>query len=116
METSPKPTISFADFEQVQLCVGTILTATPNPKAKKPSYIITADFGPHGVKTSSAQLTQNYSADDLIGKQIVAVLNFPPRRIADVSSEVLIVGALCPDNGVVLLHPSKPVQNGAPLG
>jgi tRNA-binding protein len=116
MTAAAKATISWEAFEAVELRVGTVLRVEPNPKAKKPAYILQIDFGPYGVKTSSAQLTQNYSAADLVGTQVVGVLNFEPKRIAGVLSEVLVVGALSADQGVVLLRPTHPVENGAPLG
>jgi tRNA-binding protein len=115
-ETTPTPEIEFSDFQKVNMRVGTILSVEPNPKANKPAYVISVDFGAYGIKTSSAQLTVNYQAQDLIGKQIVAVVNFPTKRIAGIKSEILILGALCPENDVVLLHPTKPVQNGSPIG
>ncbi len=96
--------------------VGRVLTCVPNPEAKKPAYILTIDFGVAGVRTSSAQLTRNYQPDDLIGTQVVAVLNFPVKRIAGVKSEVLVLGALSEANDVVLLRPSMDVENGSRIG
>lgn len=108
--------IEFSDFEKVDIRTGTIVKAAKNPKARKPAYVMTIDFGLMGRKTSSAQLTENYEADDLIGKQIVAVVNFPDKRIAGVKSEVLVLGILSDDEGVVLLQPDQPVENGAKMG
>lgn len=105
--------IEYGDFEKVVMAVGTVLTAEQNMKAKKPAYVLTVDFGPHGVKTSSAQLTQNYTPEQLIGMQVVGVLNFAPKRIAGVPSEVLILGGVNETDGVVLLTPTKPVANGS---
>lgn len=104
--------ISLDDFNMVEMCAGTILSASLNPKARKPAYKLTIDFGNHGIKTSSAQLTENYSADDLVGKQIIAVMNFPSMRIAGVKSEVLVLASVCDDNGTVLLSPTSTVENG----
>jgi len=109
--------IDFEDFQRVELATGTIVDARLNEKARQPAYVLNIDFGPgHGEKTSSAQLTQNYSVEDLVGKQIVAVMNFPVKRIAGVKSEVLVIGAVSDTHGVVLLEPSFPVENGAHIG
>lgn len=110
------PTISFDHFLGVEMRTGTITAAALNPKARVPAYVLSIDFGPLGVKKSSAQLTRNYTADDLVGKQVVAVLNFEPKRIAGVKSEVLILGAVCEDEGVVLLEPTFAVRDGMPIG
>lgn len=109
--------IEFEDFQKVAIATGTILEVRDNEKARAPSYVLTIDFGPdYGTRTSSAQITRNYSAADLVGRQIVAVMNFPPKRIAGVKSEVLVLGAVSPEHDVVLLEPSFPVENGAPIG
>mgnify|MGYP001557228684 CR=1 FL=1 len=93
--------------------IGTIVDARPNVKARQPAYVLTIDFGNEiGTRTSSAQLTENYAASELIGKQVSAVMNFPPRRIAGVKSEVLVLAGVCPLNGTVLLYPSSSVTNG----
>ena len=105
--------ISFDDFLKVQIITGTIIGARINPEARVPAFVIDIDFGPHGRRRSSAQLTGNYTPDTLTGKQIVAVTNFPPKRIAGVKSEVLILGAVSDTHGVVLLEPTFPVENGA---
>ena len=106
------PAIDFDHFLGVEIRTGTVLEATLNPKARVPAYVLRIDFGTAGMKTSSAQLTRNYEAADLVGKQVVAVLNFEPKRIAGVKSEVLVLGAVSDDHGVVLLEPSFPVENG----
>jgi len=109
-------TIAIGDFMKVDIRAGTVLSAALNPNAKKPSYVLEIDFGPElGVKTSSAQLTQNYSADELAGKQVCAVVNFPPLRVAGVKSEVLVLAVVCEDAGTVLVEPNKPVVNGGRL-
>ena len=105
--------ISFDDFLKVRIITGTIIGARINPEARVPAFVIDIDFGPHGRRRSSAQLTGNYTPDTLTGKQIVAVTNFPPKRIAGVKSEVLILGAVSDTHGVVLLEPTFPVENGA---
>ncbi len=109
-------TISFDHFLGVEMRTGTITSAELNPKARVPAYMLSIDFGPLGVKKSSAQLTRNYTAEDLVGKQIVAVVNFEPKRIAGLKSEVLVLGAVCKDHGVVLLEPTSPVRDGMPIG
>jgi tRNA-binding protein len=104
------------DFQKLDIRVGTITAAEPFPEARKPSFKLTIDFGPTiGLKRSSAQLTRRYTTDTLIGRQVVAVVNFPPRRIAGFASEVLVLGA-CPEEGdVVLLRADAAVPNGAPV-
>lgn len=109
--------ITFDDFLAVDMRVGTILSAEPNPKATKPAYTLQIDFGPAiGTRTSSAQITVNYTPEQLVGMQVVAVLNFPPRRIAGVKSEVLVLGAMDAERGVILLTPSLPAHNGSRIG
>ena len=93
--------------------VGTILTARPHPTSRKPAIQLEIDFGPSGVKRSSAQLTRRYSPETLVGRQVAAVLNFPPRRVADFTSEVLVLGAMLPDDEVVLIALESPVPNGS---
>jgi tRNA-binding protein len=104
--------ISFDDFLKVEIRTGTVLEARLNEKARKPAYVLTLDFGPCGIKTSSAQLTKHYQLEDLVGVQVVAVLNFPAKRIAGVKSEVLILGAMSDADDVVLLTPTQTVGNG----
>ena len=104
--------ISFDDFLKVEIRTGTVLEARLNEKARNPAYVLTLDFGPCGIKTSSAQLTKHYQPEDLVGIQVVAVLNFPAKRIAGVKSEVLILGAMSDADDVVLLTPTQTVGNG----
>ena len=112
-ETEGRGELSFDDFLKVRVVTGTIVGAELNPKARVPAFVIDIDFGALGHRRSSAQLTRNYTPESLVGKQIVAVVNFPPKRIAGVKSEVLILGAMSETSGVVLLEPTFPVENGA---
>ncbi|HMT51925.1 MAG TPA: tRNA-binding protein [Saprospiraceae bacterium] len=108
--------ISWADFEKVEMHVGTILTADDFPKAKNPAYKLIIDFGPLGIKKSSAQITKLHNKEDLPGKQIIAVTNFPPKQIADFMSECLVLGVVGPEKEVTLLSPSLQVENGLRIG
>ncbi len=105
-------TITWADFEKVEMRTGTIIAAEPFAKAKKPAYQLTIDFGALGIKRSSAQLTSLYQPADLIGRQIVAVVNFPPKQIANFMSECLVLGSVDSDGTVTLLQPERLVVNG----
>ena len=105
--------ISFDDFMGVELRVGTVIEAAINQKAKKPAYVLSVDFGLYGIKTSSAQITHNYQPEDLVGKQVIAVMNFPVKRIAGVKSEVLVLGAYSESRDVVLLGLTHEVENGS---
>ena len=109
-------TITYADFERVDIRVGTITDAQPFPQARKPAFKLVIDFGPEiGVKRSSAQLTIHYKADQLIGRQVCAVVNFPPRQIGPFMSEVLTLGMPDADGAVVLVKPDFKVPNGGKL-
>jgi tRNA-binding protein len=109
-------TISWEDFEKIDMRTGTILEANDFPKARKPSYQLLIDFGPLGKKRSSAQITRHYQPADLIGKQVIAVVNFPPRQIANFFSECLVLGIYDDNNDVVLLQPGMQVSNGNKIG
>ena len=105
--------ITYEDFRKVQIRVGTVLSLRKNEKAHQPALVLEVDFGGNiGVKSSSAKITHYYNSDNLVGKQIIAVCNFPTKNIAGVESEVLVLGAMEEDGKVVLIHPSKIVANG----
>jgi tRNA-binding protein len=109
--------ITWEQFEAVEIRVGTILEVEPFPEARKPAYRIVADFGPGiGVKRSSARITDLYRREELVGRQIVGVVNFPAKQIGPVRSEFLVAGFYTPDGSVVLAVPERPVPNGAKLG
>jgi tRNA-binding protein len=113
MGTATGTTIGIEDFERVEIRAGTIVDAQPFPEARKPSIRLWVDFGGAiGVKRSAAQLTVHYTPDRLIGRQVVAVVNFPPRRIAGFESEVLVLGLPDEDGAVVLLRPDLKVPDG----
>lgn len=116
VEAPAAETIAFDDFLKVDIRVGTIIAADPFPEARKPAFKLTIDFGePIGVKRSSAQITEHYGLDDLVGRQVAAVVNFPPRQIGPMRSEVLTLGFPDADGKVVLIGPSEPVPNGGRL-
>jgi tRNA-binding protein len=105
--------ISYEDFARVEIRVGRILRAEPFPKARKPAIKLWLDFGPLGHKKSSAQLTRHYTPEALVGLQVLAVTNFPPRQIADFMSEVLVLGVMPDEQTVILVHPDRDVPLGA---
>ncbi|WP_405131204.1 chaperone CsaA [Paenibacillus sp. FSL H8-0317] len=106
---------TFEEYMQHDIRIGTVVEAEPFPKARIPAIKMTIDFGPLGLKRSSAQITQRYTPDMIIGKQVVAVVNFPPRRIAGFVSEVLVLGGVPGEGDVVLLTPDSPLPNGTPI-
>ena len=105
-------TIDLSDFERVDMRVGRVLEVEPFPEARKPAYKLRIDFGPLGTRRSSAQLTVHYRPDELRGRLVIAVINFPPRQIGPVRSEVLVLGVPDPDGAVVLLEPRIDVPLG----
>lgn len=107
--------ISWAEFEKVELRVGTILSVEDFPEARKPAYKITADFGAFGIKKSSAQVTKHYTKEELVGKQIIGVINFPPKQIGPFISEFLTTGFPDENGDVVLAMPERKVPNGSKL-
>lgn len=115
MEHSSLEKIEFSDFQKVDVRVGTIVAVEEYPEAKKPAYKLEIDFGLLGKKRSSAQITDHYQKDELIGRQVIAVLNFPPKQIGKFLSEVLVLGLPDENQKVVLLEPSFKVPNGGKL-
>jgi tRNA-binding protein len=109
-------TISWNDFEKIDIRVGTVIGAAEFPKARKPAYKLTIDFGELGIKRSSAQITTFYTPESLIGQQVIAVVNFPPKQIAGFFSECLVLGVYDENKDVVLLQPKHSVSNGSKIG
>jgi len=108
--------ISWSDFEKIDIRVGTIQEAKPFPEARKPAFQLSIDFGSLGMLRSSAQITKHYSPESLIGKQVIAVVNFPVKQIANFFSECLVLGVYDDQQEVVLLQPDHPVSNGLKIG
>ena len=110
-------TITWTEFEKIDIRVGTIIEAKEFPRAKKPAYQLTIEFGESlGIKASSAQITKHYSTEDLKGQQVIAVVNFPPKNIAGFISECLVLGIYDGNNDVVLVAPKSLVANGQKIG
>ena len=111
-----KDLISYSDFTKIEIRVGTIISAELNNKLRKPSYVLKIDFGDNiGIKKSSAQLTKNYTIDQMLYKQIAAVINFPKKQIGDLISEVLVLGFPDDNNEPILISPDKKLVNGGQL-
>jgi len=111
-----KEQITYQDFEKIDIRLGTIVSVNKNEKARKPSLVLKVDFGPKiGVKQSSAQITHFYNKENLIGKQVIGVCNFPEKNIAGIISQVLILGSIDTDGKVTLVHPSQKAENGLPI-
>lgn len=108
-------TINWSEFMNVEMRVGTIVSAEIFQEAKKPAYKLQVDFGDFGIKKTSAQITKLYQPESLIGKQVVAVINFPPKQIANIMSECLILGAVDNDD-VILIQPERKIENGLRIG
>ncbi|MFT3844373.1 MAG: tRNA-binding protein [Lacibacter sp.] len=108
--------ITWNDFEKIQIITGTIVKAEEFLKARNLSFNLTIDFGKSGIKQSSAQITHHYTTNELVGKQIIAVVNFPPKQIADFISECLVLGVYDENNQVILLTTDKPTKNGEKIG
>ena len=111
-----KPLLDWETFQKVDIRVGTIIEALPFPNAKRPAYRLKIDFGGPGILRSSAQITTHYSLEELVGRQVVAVVNFPPKQVANFMSECLILGAYAEDGSVILLKPDTFVRNGSKIG
>jgi tRNA-binding protein len=108
--------LTWTDFEKLDLRVGTIIEVNDFPKARKPAFKLLIDFGELGIKRSSAQITKFYTKENLLHKQVIAVVNFPPKQIADFISECLVLGVYTAEKDVVLLQPERPVGNGWKIG
>ncbi len=110
-------TINWSDFEKIDMRIGTIIAVDDFAKARKPAYKLTIDFGDEiGIKRSSAQITTHYTKEELVNRQIIAVVNFPPKQIADFISECLVLGVYDENNAVILLQPEKNTGNGMKIG
>ncbi len=108
--------ITWDDFEKIDIRIGSIIEVTDFEKAKKPAYKLKIDFGTEGIKNSSAQITVLYAKEELLGKQIIAVINFPPKQIANFISECLVLGVYNEDKNVVLLQAERKTENGRKIG
>ena len=108
-----KQEITYEDYSKVEIKIGTVISVKKNEKARKPSLVVEVDFGKEvGIKKSSAQITHYYNEENLVGKQVIGVCNFPKKNIAGIVSEILILGAIEKNGKVVLVHPSQKVENG----
>ena len=111
-----KEQITYQDFDKIDIRLGTVISVEKNEKARKPSLVLKVNFGPEiGIKQSSAQITHFYNKENLVGKQVIGVCNFPEKNIAGVVSQVLILGSIDKEGKVVLVHPSQKVENGLPV-
>jgi tRNA-binding protein len=111
-----KEQITYEDYDKVDIRVGTVISVKKNEKARKPSLVVEVDFGKDiGIKQSSAQITHYYNEENLVGKQVIAICNFPEKNIAGIVSQVLILGSIDKEGKVVLVHPSQKVDNGLPV-
>ena len=106
-------TVTITEFQGIDMRIGTITAVELNSKARKPAYVLEIDFGSLGFKKSSAQLTEGYEAEQLIGKQVIGVVNLPPRRVAGIRSEVLVLASVSHETGTILLTSDKQAENGA---
>ena len=111
-----KEQITYEDYDKIDIRVGTVISVKKNEKARKPSLVVEVDFGEDiGIKQSSAQITHYYNEENLVGRQVIAVCNFPEKNIAGIVSQVLILGSIDKEGKVVLVHPSQKVDNGLPV-
>ena len=111
-----KPQITYDVYEKLDIRLGTVLSLKKNEKARKPSLVVEVDFGKDiGVKTSSAQITHYYNSENLVGKQVIGVCNFPEKNIAGIKSQFLLLGSIDEEGKVTLLHPSQKAENGLPI-
>lgn len=116
MEEAQEQSLSWSDFMKVEMRVGTIISAEEFKEARNPAYKMLVDFGAFGVRKTSAQITKLYDADSLVGRQVVAVVNFPPKQIANIMSECLVLGGIGNDKEIILLQPERQVENGTRIG
>lgn len=116
MEDVNNPSIEWSDFMKVEMRIGTIISAEPFKETRNPAYKMIIDFGEFGTRKTSAQITKLYSPEDLVGKQVVAVVNFPPKQIANMMSECLVLGGIGDGKDVILIQPDKQVKNGTRIG
>jgi tRNA-binding protein len=116
MNISDKNTIEWSDFSKIEMRIGTVLSCEKFEKARNPAYKMTIDFGEFGIRKTSAQITKLYQPENIIGKQIIAVLNFPPKQIANIMSECLILGGVGEENNVTLIQPERKTKNGTKIG
>ena len=112
MSISKNNLIEWSDFSKIEMRVGTVISAEVFKEARNPAYKISIDFGEFGIKKTSAQITKLYLPENIIGKQVVAVINFPPKQIANIMSECLVLGGLGDEKEVTLLQPERKVKNG----
>ena len=111
-----KPQITYDVYEKLDIRLGTVLSVRKNEKARKPSLVVEVDFGKEiGIKTSSAQITHYYNSENLVGKQVIGVCNFPEKHIAGIKSQFLLLGSIDEEGKVTLLHPSQKAENGLPI-
>ncbi|REK51932.1 MAG: tRNA-binding protein [Proteobacteria bacterium] len=111
-----KPQITYDVYEKLDIRLGTVLSVKKNEKARKPSLVVEVDFGKEiGVRTSSAQITHYYNSENLVGKQVIGVCNFPEKNIAGIKSQFLLLGSIDEEGKVTLLHPSQKAENGLPI-
>ena len=116
MENKQTRDLTWESFSKVEMRVGTILKAAVFAEARNPAYKLTIDFGPLGIKKSSAQITKLYQPEELTGRQVIAVVNFPPKQIANMMSECLVLGTVGKEKSITLLTPGRPVPNGLRVG
>jgi len=116
MSTLKKDTIQWDDFSKIEMRIGTVISCEIFEKARNPAYKMTIDFGEFGIRKTSAQITKLYSPESIIGKQVIAVLNFPPKQIANIMSECLILGGIGEENNVTLIQPERETKDGTKIG
>ncbi|MCG8328040.1 MAG: tRNA-binding protein [Chitinophagales bacterium] len=116
MDTTNKTKLSWDEFMKVEMRVGTIISAEEFKEVRNPAYKMKIDFGDYGIKKTSAQITKLYKPEDIIGKQVIAVVNFPPKQIANIMSECLVLGGIGDNKEVILIEPERAVENGMRIG